>query len=162
MSVQVAAIVPAAGSGQRLGAAVPKAMVPVGGRPMLGHAVSALVADPRVGLLVVSAPEGLEDAMAAVARAAAGDVPVVIVTGGATRAESVARGLDVVPLPVPVVLVHDAARCLVPRSVVAAVIDAVLAGAEAVVPGAPVVDTVREVGPDGGSHTLDRSRLRAV
>lgn len=162
MSVQVAAIVPAAGSGQRLGAAVPKAMVPIGGRPILGHAVSALVADPRVGLLVVSAPEGLEDAMAAVARAAAGDVPVVVVTGGATRAESVARGLDVVPLPVPVVLVHDAARCLVPRSVVAAVIDAVLAGAEAVVPGAPVVDTVREVGPDGGSHTLDRSRLRAV
>jgi 2-C-methyl-D-erythritol 4-phosphate cytidylyltransferase len=158
----VVAIVPAAGSGERLGAGVPKAMALLAGEPILAHAVRALVADDRVGLVVVAAPEGLEDAMAEVAAGSSGGVPVVAVTGGATRAESVARALAVVPEAFDVTLVHDAARCLVPVEVVTAVIDAVLAGADAVVPGAPVVDTIRELSPEGGSRTIDRSSLRAV
>jgi 2-C-methyl-D-erythritol 4-phosphate cytidylyltransferase len=89
-------------------------------------------------------------------------VPVVAVTGGATRAESVGRALAVVPEAFGVTLVHDAARCLVPVEVVTAVIDAALAGGDAVVPGAPVVDTIRELSPEGGSRTIDRSSLRAV
>ena len=156
-------IVPAAGSGERLGAGVPKAMAPLAGEPILAHAVRALVAEPRVGLVVLAAPEGLEDDMAAAAAANADGVPVVAVTGGATRVESVASALSVVPDGFGVVLVHDAARCLVPVPVVSAVIDAVLAGARAVVPGVPVVDTIRELEADGeGSRTVDRSRLRAV
>lgn len=158
----VVAIVPAAGSGERLGAGVPKAMVLLAGEPILAHAVRALVADHRVGLVVLAAPEGLEDAMAAAAAAQSGGVPVVAVTGGATRAQSVALALNVVPEEFDIVLVHDAARCLVPVEVVAAVIDAVLAGAVAVVPGAPVVDTIRELAADGGSRTIDRASLRAV
>lgn len=158
----VAVIVPAAGSGERLGAGVPKAMAPLGGEPILAHAVRALVAEPRVDLVVLACPEGLEEAMAEVAAAQSGGVPVVAVTGGATRADSVAAALAVVPEGIGVVLVHDAARCLVPVAVVAAVIDAVLAGAPAVVPGAPVVDTIRALEEGGGSHTVDRSRLRAV
>jgi 2-C-methyl-D-erythritol 4-phosphate cytidylyltransferase len=159
---RVVAIVPAAGSGERLGAGVPKAMALLGGEPILAHAVRALVAEPRVGLVVLAAPEGLEDEMAEVASAHAGEVPVVAVTGGATRAESVAAALAAVPDEFGVALVHDAARCLVPVEVVTAVIDAVLSGADAAVPGAPVVDTIRELSPDGGSHTIDRSTLRAV
>ncbi len=158
----VVAIVPAAGSGERLGAGIPKAMALLAGEPILAHAVRALVADDRVGLVVVAAPEGLEDEMAEVAAGSSRGVPVVAVTGGATRAESVSVALAVVPEAFGVVLVHDAARCLVPVEVVTAVIDAVLAGADAVVPGAPVVDTIREVGADGGSRTIDRSVLRAV
>jgi len=158
----VAAIVPAAGSGERLGAGVPKAMAPLGGQPILAHAVRALVAEPRLGLLVLAAPDGLEEQMAGVAAAVAGGVPVVAVTGGATRVESVRAALEVVPESFEVVLVHDAARCLVPVEVVAAVVDAVLAGAPAVVPGQPVVDTIRELSEQGGSRTVDRSRLRAV
>ena len=84
------------------------------------------------------------------------------VCGGSTRAQSVARALGAVSDGFDVVLVHDAARCLVPAQVVGAVIDAVLAGAQAAIPGAPVVDTIREVGADGASRTLDRSALRAV
>jgi 2-C-methyl-D-erythritol 4-phosphate cytidylyltransferase len=155
-------IVPAAGSGERLGAGVPKAMADLGGEPILAHAVRALVAEPRVGLVVLAAPEGLEESMAALAAARAGDVPVVAVTGGATRAESVAAALAVVPDGFDVVLVHDAARCLVPVGVVTDVIEAVLAGASAVVPGLPVVDTIRALEPGGGSHTVDRAALRAV
>ncbi len=158
----VVAIVPAAGSGERLGAGVPKAMALLAGEPILAHAVRALVAERRVGLVVLAAPEGLEDAMAEVAAGHSRGVPVVAVTGGATRAESVALALAVVPEGFDVALVHDAARCLVPGDVVAAVVDAVLAGADAVVPGAPVVDTIRELDADGGSRTIDRSRLRAV
>ncbi len=158
----VAAIVPAAGSGERLGAGVPKAMALLAGEPILVHAVRGLVAEPRVGLVVLACPQGLEASMATAATAVAGTVPVVAVTGGAARADSVRLALDVVPDAVDVVLVHDAARCLVPSHVIGAVIDAVLAGAPAVVPGLPVVDTIRAVDPAGGSRTLDRSALRAV
>jgi 2-C-methyl-D-erythritol 4-phosphate cytidylyltransferase len=158
----VVAIVPAAGAGERLGAGVPKALALLAGEPILAHAVRALVADPRVGLVVLAAPEGLEDAMAEVAASHSSGVPVVAVTGGATRAHSVSLALAVVPEAFDVALVHDAARCLVPLDVVAAVVDAVMAGADAVVPGAPVVDTIRELAPDGGSRTIDRSCLRAV
>jgi 2-C-methyl-D-erythritol 4-phosphate cytidylyltransferase len=158
----VAAIVPAAGSGERLGAGVPKAMALLAGEPILVHAVRGLVAEPRVGLVVLACPEGLEEPMAAAAAAVSGGVPVVAVTGGSARAESVRLALDVVPDGVGVVLVHDAARCLVPTAVIAAVVDAVLAGAAAVVPGLPVVDTIRAVDGDGASHTLDRAVLRVV
>ncbi len=161
-SPPVVAIVPAAGSGERLGAGVPKALASLAGEPILAHAVRALVADPRVGLLILAAPDGLEHELAEVAATRAGTVPVVAVTGGATRAESVSRALAVVPDSFPVVLVHDAARCLVPVEVVAAVIDAVMAGADAVVPGLAVVDTIRELAVDGASRTIDRSALRAV
>jgi len=162
MVSRVAAIVPAAGSGERLGAGVPKAMAPLAGEPILVHAVRALVAEPRVGLVVLAAPEGLEEQMAADAATCSRGVPVVAVTGGAVRAQSVAAALAVVPDEFRVVLVHDAARCLVPLEVVAGVVDAVIDGAPAVVPGAPVVDTIRELSEDGGSRTVDRSRLRAV
>jgi 2-C-methyl-D-erythritol 4-phosphate cytidylyltransferase len=158
----VVAIVPAAGSGERLGAGVPKALAPLAGEPILAHAVRALVADARVGLVVLAAPEGLEDAMAEVAASWSSGIPVVAVTGGAARAQSVALALAVVPEAFEVALVHDAARCLVPVEVVSAVIDAVLAGADAVVPGAPVVDTIRQLTSGGGSRTIDRATLRAV
>lgn len=162
-SRDVAVILPAAGSGERLGAGVPKAMALLAGEPILAHAVRAIVAEPRVGLIVLAAPPGLEADLAEQARRAAGGAcRISVVTGGATRAESVANALAAVPPGVDVVLVHDAARCLVPVEVVAAVVEAVLAGASAVVPGVPVVDTIREVGQGGASRTVDRSRLRAV
>jgi 2-C-methyl-D-erythritol 4-phosphate cytidylyltransferase len=80
------------------------------------------------------------------------------VPGGPTRQASVWRGLEALPDDVDVVLVHDAARCLAPPSLVAEVVAAVRAGHPAVVPGLPVSDTVRFL--DGGA--LNRSRLRAV
>ena len=159
---RVVAVVPAAGSGERLGADVPKALVSLAGEPILAHAVRALVADPRVGLVVLAAPEGLEDPLVAAAAEVAGQVRVVAVTGGATRAASVRKALAAVPDDVALVLGHDAARGLVPVAVVTAVIDAVVTGALAVVPGLPVVDTIREVSLDGGSRTIDRAALRAV
>jgi 2-C-methyl-D-erythritol 4-phosphate cytidylyltransferase len=167
MDDRVWAVVAAAGSGERLGAGVPKALALLAGEPILAHAVRALTAEPRVRGIVVVAPPGREQELAETAASAAHAAPgaeaveVTAVTGGPTRAGSVANGLVRVPDTARVILVHDAARCLVPVAVVTAVIDEVLAGALAVVPAAPVVDTIRRI-VDGSSHVVDRTTLRAV
>lgn len=85
-----------------------------------------------------------------------------VVTGGATRSQSVRAGLTAVPPTATVVAVHDAARPLARPALWKAVIDAVEAGADGAIPAVRVTDTVKEVGPDGRLVTLDRDRLVAV
>jgi 2-C-methyl-D-erythritol 4-phosphate cytidylyltransferase len=92
---------------------------------------------------------------------------LLVVPGGETRQHSVRLALAVLPADVDVVLVHDAARPLAPPELVDAVAGAVRAGAPAVVPGLPVTDTVKQVGPAQArgwpvQHTVDRSVLRAI
>lgn len=162
--VPVVAIVVAAGSGSRLGAEVPKALVPVAGVPLLTRAVAQLAAGGVDEVVVVAPVEGREAFVDALAGA---PVPVTWADGGAERQHSVAHGMGVLPdLPeadadAQVVLVHDAARAFLPADMVARVIDAVRAGADAVVPVVPVTDSVRELVEDG-STVVDRARLRAV
>ncbi|HEY2273268.1 MAG TPA: 2-C-methyl-D-erythritol 4-phosphate cytidylyltransferase [Jatrophihabitantaceae bacterium] len=154
----VAAIVVAAGSGARLGADVPKAFVRVGTRTLLEHAAGRLAAHPRVATVVIAAPgEYVEQARTLVPDA-------VVVAGGRTRQQSVARALAAVPADVDLVLVHDAARAFVPVEVVGRVIAALDAGAEGVVPTLPVSDTIRTVEPESGElgDLVDRSRLLAM
>jgi 2-C-methyl-D-erythritol 4-phosphate cytidylyltransferase len=158
-----AAIVPAAGRGERLGPGTPKALRPLGGVPMLVHAVRTLARARSVDLVVVAAPE----ASLAVVRRLLLDhevgASVQAVAGGATRQESVARALSSLPAEVDVVLVHDAARPLVPPELVDMVARGVRDGADAVVPGLPVTDTIKRVGPDGSvDATMDRGSLRAI
>ncbi|MDL5157625.1 2-C-methyl-D-erythritol 4-phosphate cytidylyltransferase [Actinomycetospora termitidis] len=151
----VAAVVPAAGSGLRLGAGKPKALVEVAGVAMVARAVDGLLASGVVDeVIVVAPPEHVEE----MAFVTAGRV----VPGGHDRVASVALGLAEVG-DADVVLVHDAARCLCPSSVVEAVVSAVRAGHGAVVPAIPVADTVRRVDPDGHVVDLvDRTGLLAV
>jgi len=88
---------------------------------------------------------------------------VTVVAGGDTRQESVARALIALPADVDVVLVHDAARPLVPVELVTAVVAAVRAGNPAVVPGLTVTDTIKHVNDHGDVvATLDRNSLRAI
>jgi 2-C-methyl-D-erythritol 4-phosphate cytidylyltransferase len=88
---------------------------------------------------------------------------LAVVDGVPTPSDSVRRALAALPASVRVVLVHDAARPLVPAALVAAVVAAVEGGADAVVPGLPVTDTVKQVdGSDVVVATVDRSALRAV
>jgi 2-C-methyl-D-erythritol 4-phosphate cytidylyltransferase len=158
----VAAVVPAAGSGARLGAGEPKALLPLGGRPMLAHSVGTL-ATGRVDLVVVAAPPGRADEVAALLADAHAGADLVVVEGAATRTASVRCCLAVLPASVEVVLVHDAARPLVPAALVDTVVAAVEAGAEAVVPGQPVADTVKQVDAAGAVvATVDRAALRSV
>lgn len=160
--MRAVAILTAAGSGTRLGHALPKALVPLGGVPLVVRAAHALVTSGIVRRVVVTAPP---DAVADVV-AALGQAPgLEVVPGGATRQASVAAALArLTDEPGgTVVLVHDAARPLVPVRVVRRVAGAVAMARSAVVPVLPVADTIKRVGPDGAvAETLDRRELRAV
>jgi len=155
--VSAVGIVAAAGSGLRLGAAVPKALVPLAGRPLVCWAVDALRAG-GVQDVVVAVPESEQHAFATVLPA---DVQLVV--GGATRTDSVRRALAAAPTGARAVLVHDAARPLTPPAVVARVLAALTSGARAVVPVLPVVDTTVVVTEDGlVSSDVPRDPLRRV
>jgi 2-C-methyl-D-erythritol 4-phosphate cytidylyltransferase len=133
-------------------------MHPLAGEPMLVHAVRALQAARPVGRVVVAAPPAQQREVSGLLGPA-----VCVVPGGATRQESVARALAMLPAEVDAVLVHDAARPLAPPSLIESVAQAVLAGERAVVPGLPIADTVKRVDPAGRVlATVDRSALRAV
>jgi 2-C-methyl-D-erythritol 4-phosphate cytidylyltransferase len=150
-----AAILVAAGSGERLGAGVPKAFVRVAGRTLLEHVVTRFVAHPAISSIVVVAPRSHLDEAAQLA-----GCPVV--AGGATRQESVGRGLAAAQQNVRFVLVHDVARPFVPPSTITAVVDALAAGAPAVVPVVPIHDTVRRLESGALGSVVDRSSLVAV
>jgi 2-C-methyl-D-erythritol 4-phosphate cytidylyltransferase len=156
----VAILIPAAGSGVRLGPGPPKALRLLAGEPLLVHAVRQVAAAASTGLIVVAAP--LPE-VRAVVRLLAPVAPVTVVPGGASRQASVAAALSAVPERYEVVLVHDAARALAPAGLADSVAAAVRAGHEAVIPVLPVVDTVKQVAPSGMVlGTVDRSVLRCV
>ena len=151
----IAAIVAAAGSGERFGAPIPKALIQLGDRTLLEHAISSL--SGVVDQIVVTAPAGFEDQI----RALVGDA-VTVVTGGATRSDSVRAGLAAIS-GADFVLVHDAARALATRELAASVVAALKAGDVAVVPALPVVDTLQNV--DAGGYVVnavDRAPLRRI
>jgi len=154
--VTVGAVVAAGGRGERLGAALPKALVLLGGEALVVHACRAL-RSAGVSEVVVAAPPDDVEVVAAL-------VPEVrVVAGGVTRTESVRRALVHLSSDVDIVLVHDAARALAPPSLVRRVADAVRAGADAVVPVVAVADTVKQVDTSGVVvATVDREMLRAV
>lgn len=141
---QVWAIVVAAGSGRRFGAA--KQFEPLGGVRVLDWSLAAARAACD-GVVAVLPPDRLE----------AGAQP-----GGATRSASVRSGLAAVPDEAEIVIVHDAARPLAGPEVFARVIAAVRAGSDAAIPVVPVTDTIKRVSGDRVTETLDRSALVAV
>lgn len=173
------ALIVAAGSGQRLGADRPKALVEVAGRAMLLWSVEALLAVPSVERIVVALPAGVQPPrevaeLAAPAPAptvaptasstSAARTPVVTVEGGATRSQSVRRALQLAGAGDPV-LVHDAARPLLTAALAEAVLDALARdpGADAAIAAAHVTDTVKRADSAGAViETLDRSQLWAV
>ncbi|MBG7701069.1 2-C-methyl-D-erythritol 4-phosphate cytidylyltransferase [Streptomyces sp. MC1] len=167
----VAAVIPAAGRGVRLGPGAPKALRALNGTPMLIHAVRALAASRHVSLVIVVAPpDGAAEVKSLLdAHALPERTDFQVVPGGSSRQESVRIGLDALPPQYGIVLVHDAARPLVPVDTVDAVIEAVRDGAPAVVPALPLADTVKEVAPadvigdpEPVVATPERARLRAV
>lgn len=172
---RVAAVVPAAGSGVRLGAGIPKAFVSLDGKTMLERSVAGLldsgVVDDVVAVVPADRVSEAQELLAPLER----EGHVVVTTGGAERTDSVRRGLaalgagagsgtDVDHTPHhDVVLVHDAARCLTPAAPIRRVVAAVRSGQVAVIPVLPVVDTVKQVDDDGYvTATPERSALRAV
>lgn len=159
--MRVAAIVPAAGRGERLGPGAPKALRLLGGVPMLVHSVRALARARLVDVVVVAAPPGDEAEVRGVLDAYEVPTEVRVVAGGATRQDSVRIALESLT-DVDVVLVHDAARPLAPSQLVDDIVQAVEQGAEAVIPVLPVADTIKRVEDGKVVETLRRDGLYAV
>lgn len=151
------AVVPAAGSGERLAAGAPKAFVNLGGRPMLEHALAGLRNSGVVDSVVVAVPPTRTDEAKLVFGGEA-----IIVAGGSDRTESVRLALMAIG-DAEFVLVHDAARALTPPSLIVRVVHALRSGHPAVIPGLPVTDTIKAVDANGVVlGTPERAGLRAV
>jgi 2-C-methyl-D-erythritol 4-phosphate cytidylyltransferase/2-C-methyl-D-erythritol 2,4-cyclodiphosphate synthase len=151
---RVSAIVLAAGSGSRLGSDEPKALLAVGGVPMVVRAVQsvATIADE----VVVAAPPGSEERVRE-ALAAANEVRVV--TGGSTRQASVRAGLMAVSPGCEIIVVHDGARPFATTELAATVVSEVVRGNDGAVPVVAIPDTVKRVRGGQVVATEDRSEL---
>jgi len=151
------ALIVAAGSGERLGADRPKALVELAGRTMLGHSIDALSAARGIERIVVALPRGVH----------LFDLPpgVECVEGGEARSDSVRNALEAAGERDELVLVHDAARPLLEPELAERVIAALVGdpAADAAIAATPVTDTIKRAGPDGTVlETLPRSELWAV
>ena len=151
-----------AGAGDRMGADRPKAFIRFRGRTLLASSLAVFDDHPSVDGIVCVVPEGYEDRATLVVDDLLADKVAAAVAGGSTRAASVAEGLASLPERAAYVLVHDAARPLVTAAVIDRVLAALAAGAEAVIPGVPVVDTIKRVAGGLVAETLPRDDLVAV
>lgn len=150
------AVVPAAGSGQRMGSATPKQFLDLAGQPLLAWTLAALAADPRVAGVMLALPEG-----ATLPTMAMPNLPIHHCIGGATRQQSVQAALGALQaqgLPdSTTVLVHDAARPLLPAADLAALLEA---PAECAILAAAMADTVKQADAAGRiAATLPREQL---
>lgn len=152
----IAALLMAAGTGQRFGAPVPKQYLPLLGRPVIRHAAEALLRDGLVARLLPVVAAGEEAQVAALLDGLPALPPVA---GGGTRAASVRAGLEALSADPPaIVLVHDAARPVIPPGTIAA-LRAALDAAPGAIPAQPVSDTLKR-GADGRIlHTVPRDGL---
>jgi 2-C-methyl-D-erythritol 4-phosphate cytidylyltransferase len=152
----------AAGAGKRFGSEHPKAFVGLAGRPLLAESLERLDASEWVDAIVVAAPPGWEEPTILLAEELVASKVAAVVTGGATRAESVRVALAEVPDDVVVVLVHDAARPLVDDAVIERLLGRLAEGVDGVVPGIRIGDTVKRVDRGIVAETIDREALVAV
>ena len=160
--MSVWAVLAAAGRGERLGSDRPKAFARLGGRPLLAESLERLEGSDWIDFIVIAAPvEWEEPAILLAEELGAGKVSSVV-TGGASRSESVREALAEVADDAAVVLVHDAARPLLPDEVIERVLAPLSEGWDGVVPGLPLSDTVKRVEGDRVVETLPREELVAV
>ena len=156
--MSTAAIIVAAGAGERLGAGLPKALVHLGGQPIVARAAAAFVAASSVEQIVVVAPPRFTEELRT-------HVPpdVSVVSGGATRQESVTAGLDTLGADVRVVAIHDAARPLVTPELIDRTVAALRPPWDAVAPALAIVDTLKAVDNRRAVlRTVDRTGVWAV
>ncbi|MEX0990451.1 MAG: 2-C-methyl-D-erythritol 4-phosphate cytidylyltransferase [Actinomycetota bacterium] len=154
-------VVLAAGSGSRLDAEVPKAFAEVGGRPIVEVAASAAGRSEAVDALVVTVPAGMQEQAARLLEGV--EVPVAVVAGAGSRHGSVAAALRAIPDGAEIIVCHDAARVLAPPASFTEVIDALrVSGADGVVPGVAMHDTIKRVRDGVVAETVPRDDLRAA
>jgi len=160
--LSVWAVLAAAGRGERLGSDRPKAFARLGGRPLLAESLERLEASAWIDRIVIAAPPEWEEPCILVAEEIGAGKVSSVVTGGAARSESVRLALEEVPEEAAVVLVHDAARPLLPDAVIERVLAPLSEGWDGAVPALPVPDTVKRVEQDQVVETLTRAELVAA
>jgi 2-C-methyl-D-erythritol 4-phosphate cytidylyltransferase len=156
------AVLAAAGKGERLGSDRPKAFARLGGRPLLAESLERLDGSDWIDQIVIAAPAGWEEPSILVAEEIVATKVHSTVTGGETRSESVRLALEAVPEDAAAVLVHDAARPLLPEDVIERVLTALGEGWDGAVPTLPLADTIKRVEGDRVVETLARDALVAV
>jgi 2-C-methyl-D-erythritol 4-phosphate cytidylyltransferase len=155
--MDTAVLIPAAGSGTRLGGEL-KQFRRLGGRPLVVQSLLAFQRHPEVSHLVVAVPDDHLAYLEQEVRMAGITKPVDVVKGGETRQNSVAAALGILPLSVQTVLVHDAVRPFIHAREISAVLEGVRKyGAAAL--AIPVTDTLRRVDKDCYGETVSRAGL---
>lgn len=156
------AVLVAAGRGERLGEDRPKAFVRLGELPLLAEPLRRLDESDWIDAVVVVAPAEWEEPAILLAEEVGASKVTACVTGGATRTASVRAGVAEVPDDVTVILVHDAARPLLPDEVIGRLMGALGEGYDGAVPVLPVTDTVKRVRDGIVDETLVRDELVTV
>ena len=153
---KTAAIIAAAGAGNRLGADLPKALVKLVDKTLVEHAVANL--SPVCQLIIVTAPKGYEAQYTKIL----GD-QVTVITGGVLRSDSIRLAISKIPANYEYVLVHDAARALASTTLASSVLNQLIQGEQAVIPALDVIDTIKEVDNNGYvRNTLNRASLKVI
>jgi 2-C-methyl-D-erythritol 4-phosphate cytidylyltransferase len=160
--VTVWAVLVAAGRGERLGADRPKAFTRLGDLPLLAESLRRLDDCPLIDGIVVVAPAEWEEPAILLAEEIGASKVTACVTGGETRSASVRAGLAEVPEDATILLVHDAARPVLPAEVVLRLLDALEEGFDGAVPVLPAADTVKRVQDGVVVETLLRDELAVV
>jgi 2-C-methyl-D-erythritol 4-phosphate cytidylyltransferase len=157
--LSVWAVLAAAGRGERLGGDRPKAFARLGDLPMVAEPLRRLEESDWIDGIVVTAPPGGEEPCIVLAEELGAGKVTSVVTGGETRAESVRIALAEIPDDAAVIVVHDAARPILPEEVLERVISALSDGFDGAVPVLPVANTVKRVRDGEVVETLDRAEL---
>lgn len=159
---RVAAVVPAGGTGARMGAAEPKQFLDLAGKPILLHTISSLLELDGIAEVVIALPAGQISRARALLREQMWKVPVKCVRGGATRQESVRLAVAHVSARADLILVHDAVRPLCDRETMQRVVDSAWRTGGAI-PGLPATETIQRVSRKGRvMATPPREELSAI
>ncbi|MGB0059759.1 IspD/TarI family cytidylyltransferase, partial [Candidatus Binatus sp.] len=156
--MKASAIIVAAGSGVRLGSNVPKAFVKLAGRTMLSWSLVTVRQVSSIGEVVITIPEGFEDAARAEVAAAGLALPVKITPGGIERQDSVRIALGLTSAESDLVIVHDAARPLATPAIFEACLIAAARTGGAIA-AIPVSDTLKRVADGAITATIARAGL---
>ena len=160
--MSVWAVIVAAGRGERLGLDRPKAFANLRGRPLLAESLERLEESEWIDAIVVAAPQDWEEPTILLAEELGCGKVVEAVTGGETRTSSVRAALAHVGEEAAVVLVHDAARPVIPKDVIDRLLTALNEGWDGAVPVLPLPDTVKRLDGDRVVETVDRAGLVLV
>jgi len=159
--MKASAIIVAAGSGMRLGSNVPKAFVKIAGRTMLSYSLATVrqINSIEELELVITVPEGFENAARAEVAAAGLSIPVKITVGGIERQDSVRLALELTSAESDLVIVHDAARPLATPAIFESCLAAAMR-AGAAIAAIPVSDTLKRV--DNNNSAIVETIARAT